>query len=261
VKSLSNYAGTIRAQLATETNANNIGAFDQLDATISGLWTEIERKPNRLGIQTSLGMIMGMGAVGAVIWGTGYLLLLFIRGSPAGSLATVDGVRPILTFAAIISTVGFGGGLVFAALFANDANFETRFRTAREIFLVFSSVFATVVGFHFGIGAASPPAAPISIVRMHEMDGKLYLSIDGGTPPYTVEADFDGVKPKPVSSPSPVTLDLAGVAFDKAITKGQIKITDGGKGLLNIPLAGATLKKGEDLKIPASAAATGTVQK
>ena len=46
--------------------------------------------------------------------------------------------RPILTVAAIIATLAYGGGLIFSALYSNEGKFEERFRMAREIFLVFS---------------------------------------------------------------------------------------------------------------------------
>ena len=53
----------------------------------------------------------------------------------------------------------FGGALLFGALFSSEGGQELtdRFRHAREIFLVFSGIFGTVVGFYFGAGDTHTP--------------------------------------------------------------------------------------------------------
>ncbi|MDM0022101.1 hypothetical protein [Variovorax saccharolyticus] len=259
VLALDQHAAKVAQDVVTAKNAGNDAAFDQFDVAVRNLWADVQRPVGSVAKESKLGMMGGMAGVAAVIIGTTLLLWTFVSRSSGGSLLNIDGVRPIITFAAIISTVGFGGSLVFAALFASDANFETRFRTAREIFLVFSSVFATVVGFHFAGGTGVPPPTPVplTVTEMKDVGGTIYLSINGGTPPYTVEADFEGVKVDPVTGSSPLALNMSKVtAYGTVLTpKSQITVTDSAKGVRKLPMKGIKLDKDTDLPVPTPAPA------
>ncbi len=102
-------------------------------------------------------------------------------------LATIDGTRPLLVVAAIMSTIAFGGALMFGALFSSDGTFEERFRHAREIFLVFSGIFGTIMGFYFGAGETRGSGLALS-ATVQEATVVAYVS--GGTPPYKVTITY-----------------------------------------------------------------------
>jgi hypothetical protein len=264
IASIAQNVADVEVDLLKQKNANNDADFTRLDSAIRGLWTEIERQPIGPDSNFGWGVRMGMAAIAAVIIGTGLMLWALIGRSPNGALMTVDGVRPIITLAAIISTVGFGGGLVFSALFSTDASFEVRFRMAREIFLVFSSVFATVVGFHFATGTSGvppPTSTPFAVTAMREIGTKLIVSIEGGSPPYTVEGDFDGVKTEPITGSSPVPVDVSKVGYGKPFSAGEITVADSAKSKpIKLTLKNLTLQKDADLPIvllPATAASSG----
>jgi len=228
-----------RAQMAA---ANNAELF-RLQAAIRNMWQEVEQATgtgpkrsfkDRVLEQFSVGAIFGVIILVVAFGGVAWLLVAYIGHASLDALSTIEGTRPLLTVASIIATFAFGGGLVFAALFSNEGGFENRFRMAREIFLVFSGVFATVVGFHFGSPSSADSAARaereaaaalIGEPTIQEKDGKLVLTIKGGTPPYKVEADFDGIK-KSVEGASPLSLSLEGLDTSKPVGKLSFRITD-----------------------------------
>lgn len=246
LKSMASYAAALESEVGVAENNNAIVELPRLEQEVKDLWIRIEAKDNGAGFNLSAGQLSSALIVAVVLGGIAVMLWTFVSNAAPGALSTIDGVRPIITLAAIISTVGFGASLVLAALFSSDANFETRFRTAREIFLVFSGVFATVVGFHFGAGQAASvaPLPAISVVKMAKTGDKLYITIEGGSPPYKVEADLGGTK-KAGEGASPVAIDL-GKDFDssKALAQVLIKVTDKSKGSQNLPLTNITLDKG-----------------
>lgn len=241
MKSMAGFANDLKSEVTKAQTAQKYSDMPRLEDEIQQLWNRLE-KVDRGGISAL--HICGAVTVAVVLVGIGIVLWTFVSNALPGSLATINGARPLITLAAIISTVGFGASLVLAALFASDANFETRFRTAREIFLVFSGVFATVVGFHFGAGQTSmePPSLP-SVNKISYADGKWQVTVDGGTPEYLVEADFDGTK-KTGKGASPVTVDL-GVDFAaKTYSKVTLKIVDKGKGTESISLTNLVPNRG-----------------
>ena len=102
-------------------------------------------------------------------------------------LSTIDGTRPLLVVAAIMSTIAFGGALLFGSLFSSDGTFEERFRHAREIFLVFSGVFGTVIGFYFGAG---DPRGTALTLNATVQESTIVAYVSGGTPPYKVTITY-----------------------------------------------------------------------
>ncbi len=95
---------------------------------------------------------VGMFVLGLVFMVLLWFLFTYANTVGYSKLATIEGTRPLLTVAAILSTIIFGGALLLGSLFSSEGTFEDRFRHAREIFLVFSGVFGTVIGFYFGAG-------------------------------------------------------------------------------------------------------------
>lgn len=99
-------------------------------------------------------------------------------------------VRPIIVIMLILAMLGFGGTLIIRPLFAPaDANLLTdRFRLSREIFLVFSGVFATVIGFYFG-SLDRPQANGSSTIKVAPKlgdDGLIHIEMVDTGKPYTV---------------------------------------------------------------------------
>ena len=97
--------------------------------------------------------------------------------------------RPILVFTLIISMLGFGGVLIFRSQFTDEPpeEFERRFRLGREIFLVYSGIFGTIIGFYFGAAsgeeaAAKPPTLSGLVIQA---DGLLSAEIQDGSAPFT----------------------------------------------------------------------------
>lgn len=103
---------------------------------------EESKPPMTTGKKFSIGAIaiLAFVVIGTLIW--------FVRGS-GNDVNSPDGTRLLLVFALIISTLTFGGALILGSLFSEEP-LEIRFRHAREIFLVFSGIFATLTGFYFG---------------------------------------------------------------------------------------------------------------
>jgi hypothetical protein len=108
---------------------------------------------------------------------------IYVSNLGAERLTSIEGTRPVLTITAIVATVVFGGALLLGSLFSSEGEFNERIRHAREIFLVFSGIFGTVVGFYFGAG--DDEGARLGV------DGTLQGTTvvayaTGGTPPYSV---------------------------------------------------------------------------
>lgn len=103
---------------------------------------EESKPPMTTGKKFSIGAlaILAFVVIGTLIW--------FVRSS-GNDVNSPDGTRLLLVFALIISTLTFGGALILGSLFSEEP-LEIRFRHAREIFLMFSGIFATLIGFYFG---------------------------------------------------------------------------------------------------------------
>jgi len=132
----------------------------------------------KLGVAGLAGVFLLLAAfVGAYMWKAGI-----------DTMSSIDGVRPLLVAAAVVSTIGFGGALLLGALFSSDGSFDNRFRSAREVFLVFAGIFGTVVGFYFGAGDGGREGLQLD----SSLSGQsLLIHVRGGSPPYRISAVGD----------------------------------------------------------------------
>src|SRR5688572_30581475 len=172
--------GGIKSQAVQET----------LRAQASGATSEDEKaKVLRLAqdIRESQG---GIGWVPVVVGGALVALLIWTlsRATGPSPLTDVATGRPILMLIVIATTVVFGGMMLNAALYGKTSvDSAQRFQRAREVFLVFSGICATVVGFYFGSGTATAPApSAVSLNASLGQDGTITVMVAGGAPPYGV---------------------------------------------------------------------------
>jgi hypothetical protein len=110
-------------------------------------------------------------------------LWLYFYGIGAGRYDTIESTRPVLVFTLIVAMLGFGGVLIFRSLFAPDDDLGKRFAHAREIFLIFSGIFGTIIGFYFG-AADEDNATPPSLSEPIYESGRITVEIDGGVAPF-----------------------------------------------------------------------------
>lgn len=130
---------------------------------------------------------VGMAVLALVFLGLAWFLTSYAGSVGFSKIATIEGTRPLLVIAAIISTIAFGGALLIGSLFSSEGLFEDRYRHAREIFLVFSGIFGTVIGFYFGAGETKGPQ--LGIDAMLE-DATVVAYATGGTPPYKITVTY-----------------------------------------------------------------------
>ena len=95
-----------------------------------------------------------------------------------------ESIRPLLVLTLIIAMLGFGGLLMIRALFApiKVAELQERFRLGREVFLVFSGIFGTIIGFYFGAEDEAGAGAPTIEIAFAE--GRVTAAISEGTAPF-----------------------------------------------------------------------------
>ena len=130
---------------------------------------------------------VGMAVLFFVFAGLIWFLKSYANSVGFSKIATIEGTRPLLVIAAIISTIVFGGALLIGSLFSSEGSFEDRFRHSREIFLVFSGIFGTVIGFYFGAGETK--GTQIGIDALLE-DSTVVAYATGGTPPYKINVTY-----------------------------------------------------------------------
>lgn len=242
VRALAPYVNTLQADFLAKYKppagtTRDDGQLPGIERTVRSTWLEVEHATGqgvprswreRLFEQFSIGGLFGIAALALVLGIVGGTILLLLY-KHSDWLTTVNGTRPLLTIAAVISTLAFGGALVFGALFSSEGTFAERFRMAREIFLVFSGMFGTVVGFHFGAGQAAPPQAEAAagpvLAGVAARDGRLVLRIDGGSAPYTARVEHDGAVSS-ASGDSPLAVALKGAAAGQAIQSLAITVKD-----------------------------------
>jgi hypothetical protein len=110
----------------------------------------------------------------------------------------IETTRPVLVFTLIIAMLGFGGTLIFSSLFSQDSTdaFHQRFRLAREIFLVYSGIFGTIIGFYFGAASSGPASAdPPSVSGLAvEASGRVAAEIQGGSGSFTGTLRLSGAE-------------------------------------------------------------------
>lgn len=173
-----------------QNNTQNAERAAQDIVRLSGIISELAkiRKPSQP--QSKLQKfwpVIGMVLLGLVFFGLAVFVGVYIWRSGIGVLSTIDGTRPLLVIAAILSTITFGGALIVAPLFSSEGTFDERFRRAREIFLVFSGVFGTVIGFYFG--ANDSQEARLHVSAMLE-DDTVVTYASGGVPPYSINLTY-----------------------------------------------------------------------
>ena len=130
---------------------------------------------------------VGMTVLAVVFGGLAWFFYRYMAVAGLGKIATIEGTRPLLVIAAIISTIAFGGALLIGSLFSSEGSFEDRFRHSREIFLVFSGIFGTVIGFYFGAGDSKIPQLGIDAILQ---DTTVVAYATGGTPPYRITVAY-----------------------------------------------------------------------
>jgi hypothetical protein len=115
-------------------------------------------------------------------------LWAYFGGVGAEKYVLIETTRPVLVFTLIIAMLGFGGTLILSPIFTTQPadDFEKRFRLAREIFLVYSGIFGTIIGFYFGAASSEAAAGQISLgTPIIRQSGAVTVSPEGGTAPYT----------------------------------------------------------------------------
>ena len=117
----------------------------------------------------------------------------------ARQLGGVEFGRPVIMFGMILATLGLGGFLAANAMLGKREgdDLAERFQMSREIFLVFSGIFATVVGFYFGSSDSKSAvvASAVTVSTSIGSDGTITALIAGGAAPYGASiVDRDGKK-------------------------------------------------------------------
>ena len=128
------------------------------------------------------GSIMPFATLVTILFFGGIALYL----SKLEDISSVRATRPILVFTLIVAMLGFGGLLMVRSLFGdlNEERLEKRFRLAREIFLVYSGIFGTIIGFYFGAADEIDVASPPSITLSGSSD-TISAQVTGGSAPFT----------------------------------------------------------------------------
>lgn len=168
-------------------------------------------------------------------------LLNYGRSVGLDKLTTVEGTRPLLVVAAIFSTIVFGGALLLGSIFAADGTFEQRYRHAREIFLVFSGIFGTVIGFYFGAGDSKTAVLKLD-AALQETTVSVFAN--GGVPPYKFTVTYG---PKATVKTKENQATWAPFTFDKTkdnILPLTVTVTDnkGTQSIVKLDLKESDLK-------------------
>jgi hypothetical protein len=110
-------------------------------------------------------------------------IVLTYFGSLKGTY-TIESTRLLIVLTLIIAMLGFGGLLISRALFSKEGTqpLQERFRLAREIFLVFSGIFGTIIGFYFG--ATDEDKTAIPALEIGYANGQVTALVTGGAEPF-----------------------------------------------------------------------------
>lgn len=126
--------------------------------------------------------------IGVVIFLCFFSLWAYFWGIGAQRYTQIDATRPVLVFTLIIAMLGFGGTLIFQALYSSEAPDEAtkRFRLAREIFLVYTGIFGTIIGFYFGAASGETVTEPPTLAAPTiQSDGLVLVNVSKGSSPYS----------------------------------------------------------------------------
>lgn len=213
----------------------------EIENQVRDLWTTVEtaQAPSsaRQGWWNSPSLWGGLGLSLAVLL-VAFIVYRYAHNAGWSTLTSTEGMRPIIALAAIMATLVYGGSLMIGALFSSEGPFEDRFRMAREIFLIFSGVFATIVGFHFGSanGGASVPvdqSSSVYLVADEKNTDTLRVSIQAGIPPYGVRLDGPEVVPiRFTNQPSEVEVQVRNREAGKPLTSVTLTVTDASRRLI-----------------------------
>ena len=104
----------------------------------------------------------------AVLLGGGAIFALFgyaLTPAMLAGLARPEEARCLITFLFGIATVGIALVIVLAVFLSTGTkeDLAERFRMGKDILAVLIGVLGTIIGFYFGTGLASPPAAPAEV--------------------------------------------------------------------------------------------------
>ncbi len=128
----------------------------------------------------------------------------------------------------IVSMLGFGGLMIARALFGSGEveELNTRYRLAREVFLVFAGTFGTVTGFYFGSAGTGMAAPSLFAVKSSFAGGKVLLTIEGGAAPFVALLAPDGKSASMLQHSADRAISFSvsdGVCPDKA----KVTVVDG----------------------------------
>jgi hypothetical protein len=173
---------------AIESNPPDIIGADQAAANINGIRDSvIQLVSRREGKTEKWWSYVGMAVLAIVFLGLAVFIYSYGTSVGLDRLVTIEGTRPLLVIAAIASTIAFGGALLLGSLFSSEGKFEDRFRHAREIFLVFSGIFGTVIGFYFGADDEKQQQLGVS----GTLEGTTIAGfVTGGSPPYKLTITY-----------------------------------------------------------------------
>lgn len=166
---------------------------------------------------------------GTLVIGLGLFLIFvftYIWMLPVNERFTVEGTRLILVLTLIVSMLGFGGLMIARALFGTGDvdDLNTRYRLAREVFLVFAGTFGTVTGFYFGsAGSNASPVAALAVKPSYAA-GKVVASIEGGTAPFIALLTPSGQAAGVSATSSDRTISFAA---DPCPDKARVTVVDG----------------------------------
>jgi len=137
----------------------------------------------RVSLWSSFSQALVLVIIGAYF--LGIWLYLYGLGSPL--YAGVDATRSVLVFTLSVAMLGFGGLLMVRTLYSSDQidQMRERFRNAREVFLVFSGIFGTIIGFYFGTASGSPADPPTLAAITVGQDGMVVATSSKGRAPFT----------------------------------------------------------------------------
>jgi len=182
---------TARAQMSAEFAAlvaryDAIGATAEEQAEVVARLRQLQRDAEvaaRMGPWSHFWQTLVFVIVGAYF--LGIYAYLYGLGSPL--YAGIEATRSVLVFTLSLAMLGFGGLLMVRTLYSTDepGRMRERFRNAREVFLAFSGIFGSIIGFYFGTASGSPADPPtvagISVGR----DGTVVATISKGRAPFT----------------------------------------------------------------------------
>ena len=114
-------------------------------------------------------------------------LFYFVDRLVRRELSAVESVQFLIVLTLILSMLGFGGLLIIRSMFApyGQEELEGRFRMGREVFLVFSGVFGTIIGFYFGSDGGESGDAGAPAVEVAYQAGRVTAAVSGGSSPFT----------------------------------------------------------------------------